>query len=83
MKKINRISIAFLCFSALELSAQEISPRSYYSFDRIESKAPWLLSSNGAGLVYNTIEKSFSNVEAYYNNVSGDYKNYNEAKSID
>ncbi|MEG2849625.1 MAG: hypothetical protein RR880_05275, partial [Bacteroidales bacterium] len=82
MNKRYIIYIIILCLYAVELNAQGIAAKSYYSFKRIEDKTPWLTSLNGTGLIYNTIENSFSTVGAYFKNINGDYRNYNEAKEI-
>lgn len=82
MNKRYIIYIIILCLYAVELNAQGIATKSYYSFKRIEDKTPWLTSLNGTGLIYNTIENSFSTVGAYFKNINGDYRNYNEAKEI-
>lgn len=59
------------------LRAQEVADKSFYSFERIELKTPWLTSENGAGLVFNKV-KDFSTVGGYFSNQSGDYTNYND-----
>lgn len=84
MRRILYITSALLFLVLADgLHAQEISRKSYYSFERIEEMSPWLVSPNGAGLVYNKAENNLSNVGGYYNNISGDYRNYNQAKGID
>ncbi len=71
--------ILALSLQTSTLRAQEVADKSFYSFERIELKTPWLTSENGAGLVFNNA-KNFSTVGAYFTHQSGTYRNYNEAK---
>lgn len=57
--------------------SQQISERRHYTFEKIEMKTPWLLSGNGAGLVFNTAE-NYANIGSYFTNESGSYKNFNQ-----
>lgn len=82
-KKLYIIGALLILFSANVSKAQEIARKSYYTFERLEEITPWLVSPNGSGLVYNTAENNLSNVGGYFNNISGDYRNYNQAKSMD
>lgn len=77
--KLHIIGIAALSLSTYCVQAQDISQKSYYSFERLVSKTPWLVSGNSAGLTYNSAE-NFSTVGGYYNNQSGSFRNFNEAK---
>lgn len=69
--------ILALSLQTSTLRAQEVADKSFYSFERIELKTPWLTSENGAGLVFNNA-KNFSTVGGYFSNQSGDYTNYND-----
>lgn len=60
---------------------RDFDSKAYYSFERIEQSSSWLKSGNGAGLVFNGTPHNFSEAAIYYNNVSGDYRNYNQPKS--
>ena len=51
--------ILALSLQTSTLRAQEVADKSFYSFERIELKTPWLTSENGAGLVFNKV-KDFS-----------------------
>lgn len=82
-KKLYIISALLILYSANVSMAQEISRKSYYTFERIEEITPWLVSPNSAGLVYNKAEHNLSNAGGYFKSLSGDYRNYNQAKSID
>ncbi len=77
------IIVAFALFSFGVINAQnKINDKSYYSFDRLESAKPWIVSKNGAGLTtYSGIE-NFSTANGYYSSVNGDYRDYNQAESI-
>jgi len=59
------------------LLAQKVSNKSSYSFERLEEKTPWIVSDNGAGLVYNDA-LNFSAIEAYYGHQEGQFRNYND-----
>jgi len=61
------------------LLAQKVSEKCVYFFERLENKAPWIVSDNAAGLVYNNA-LNFSNVGAYYGSENGDYRNFNQAE---
>jgi len=60
------------------LAQKSSSDKCAYTFERLEKRAPWIASDNGAGLVYNNA-LNYSTVFAYYGNEDGDYRNYNEA----
>lgn len=57
--------ILALSLQTSTLRAQEVADKSFYSFERIELKTPWLTSENGAGLVFNNA-KNFSTVGGYF-----------------
>ncbi|MDP3437743.1 MAG: hypothetical protein Q8S04_10910 [Bacteroidales bacterium] len=66
-----------ICLLPVLTYSQQISEKRHYTFEKIEMKSPWLLSGNGAGIVFNTAE-NFANVGAYFTNESGSYKNFNQ-----
>lgn len=70
------LGVAALCISPVLLFSQQYSQKKYYSFEKIETKAPWLISGNGAGLVFNRAQ-NYANVRGYFNSESGSYQNYN------
>jgi hypothetical protein len=69
-----------ICLLPGLLYSQQISEKKHYTFEKIEMKSPWLLSGNGAGIVFNTAE-NFANVGAYMSNESGTYRNFNQPES--
>jgi len=60
------------------LAQKKSSDKCVYTFERLEKRAPWIVSENGAGLVFNNA-LNYSTVGAYYGLQDGDYRNYNEA----
>ncbi len=90
MNSINRLyngAFAVIAMGAAPVAlnaqadANDFSSKAYYSFERIEQSSSWLRSGNGAGLVFNGTPQNFSEAAVYYNNISGDYRNYNQPKS--
>ena len=69
-----------ICLLPGLLYSQQISEKKHYTFEKIEMKSPWLLSGNGAGIVFNTAQ-NFANVGAYMTNESGSYRNFNQPES--
>ena len=82
MKRKLIYTVALIAISLTTGLAQELCPKGVYTFERIETKSPWLASGNGAGLVFNKA-LNFSTVGAYYGGESGSYRNFNEAKTYD
>lgn len=79
-KLIYILSIIAICLLPnLAFSQQQLQKRNY-TFEKIEMKNPWLQSGNAAGLVFNKAQ-NFANVEGFYTNESGDYRNFNDPKS--
>ncbi len=62
------------------LHSQQRSQKRHYTFEKIEMKSPWLLSGNGAGLVFNKAD-NYANVEGYFTNETGDYRNVDDPSS--
>ncbi len=69
--------VAMALQSGTLLAQKSSSDKSAYTFERLEKRAPWIASDNGAGLVYNNA-LNFSTIGAYYGYQDGDYRNYNE-----
>ena len=68
--------VAMVLFSGTLLAQKhKVSDKCLYFFDRLEKSAPWIVSDNGAGLVFNPA-MNFSSFGAFYGNEKGDYKNY-------
>lgn len=78
---IAAISMGAVPATLIAQEDKDFNGKAYYSFERIEQTAPWLKSGNGAGLIFSTTPMNFSEAALYYNNVNGDYRNYNQAKS--
>lgn len=76
------MTIVAMALPSGTLLAQNISDKCAYRFERLENKTPWIVSENGAGLVFNNA-LNFSNAEAYYGYQDGDFKNFNEAAKYD
>lgn len=68
--------VAMVLFSGTLLAQKhKVSDKCLYFFDRLEKSAPWIISDNGAGLVFNSA-MNFSSFGAFYGNEKGDFKNY-------
>lgn len=79
-KLIYILSVIAICLLPnLSFSQQRLQKKNY-TFEKIEMKNPWLLSGNAAGLVFNKAQ-NFANVEGFYTNESGGYRNFNDPKS--
>ncbi len=70
-------SVSMICLLPGLLHAQQRSEKRHYTFEKIEMKSPWLLSGNGAGLVFNRAE-NYANVEGFFTSESGDYRNFDD-----
>ncbi len=85
MKKIYKILIGVLAiypFISLNLYAQEkkSAEKTDYTFEEIQMRTPWAVSSNAAGLAdYQFL--NITSVGGFFNYQEGDYKNYNTAQS--
>lgn len=73
-------SVIVICLLPNLLYSQQVSPKKHYTFEKIETKNPWLLSGNAAGLVFNRAQ-NFSNLEGFYTNESGDYRNFDDPET--
>ncbi|MDD2583797.1 MAG: DUF6850 family outer membrane beta-barrel protein [Bacteroidales bacterium] len=73
-------SVIVICLLPNLLYSQQWSPKRHYTFEKIETKNPWLQSGNAAGLVFNKAQ-NFSNLEGFYTNESGDYRNFNDPEN--
>jgi len=69
------IAIVAMVLQSGTLLAQKVSDKCLYYFDKLEKSAPWIISENGAGLVFNSAQ-NFSSFGAFYGNEEGDFKNY-------
>lgn len=76
------MTIVAMALPSGTLSAQKVSDKCVYLFEKLENRAPWIASDNGAGLVFNNAV-NFSSVGAYYGSQNGDYRNFNEAAKYD
>ncbi len=83
MRNKKYIITVLLFLSGAAVCAQEVSQKSYYTFERIEDRTPWLVSANAAGLIFNAAPDNFSTAGGYYNYLSGGYRNYNVAEASD
>lgn len=73
-------SVITICLLPALLFSQQISEKRHYTFEKIEMKTPWLLSGNGAGIVFNTAQ-NYANIGSYFTNESGTYKNFNQPEN--
>lgn len=84
MKMKNKLTyisgVVAICLLPGLLFSQQKSQKNHYTFEKIEMKTPWLLSGNGAGLVFNPAQ-SFANLGAYFTNEQGDYRNFDQPVS--
>lgn len=76
-KLIYTLAIVAIAFNSETLLAQKnkVSDKCLYYFDKLEKSAPWIVSENGAGLVFNSAQ-NFSSFGAFYGYDNGEYKNY-------
>lgn len=79
--KLTYISgVIAMCMLPGLLFSQHASHKKHYTFEKIETRTPWLVSGNGAGLVYNKAQ-NFATLAGYFSNESGDYRNFNTPES--
>lgn len=79
-KLIYIFSVIAICLLPNLLFSQQRLQKRDYTFEKIEMKNPWLQSGNAAGLVFNKAQ-NYANVEGFYTNESGEYRNFNDPKS--